>query len=70
MPENPASYRVVRTKSYLFNKAVSTRTHANGPADAGRTRLLFAAEIFPMNVFSRYLIRHLFLGFAAAAGLL
>ncbi|RZW78808.1 hypothetical protein EXX72_23270 [Escherichia coli] len=23
MPENPASYRVVRTKSYLFNKAVS-----------------------------------------------
>ncbi|MBK0695835.1 hypothetical protein GZ061_27605 [Klebsiella oxytoca] len=21
MPENPASYRVVRTKSYLFNKA-------------------------------------------------
>ncbi|MFQ8773032.1 MAG: LPS export ABC transporter permease LptG, partial [Escherichia coli] len=26
--------------------------------------------MFPMNVFSRYLIRHLFLGFAAAAGLL
>ncbi|OOH58927.1 hypothetical protein BMT65_21010 [Escherichia coli] len=23
MPENPASYRVVRTKSYLFNKAHS-----------------------------------------------
>ncbi|EEW8174997.1 hypothetical protein D5Z66_19360 [Escherichia coli] len=22
MPENPASYRVVRKKSYLFNKAV------------------------------------------------
>ncbi|PXH22416.1 hypothetical protein DMQ18_17260 [Klebsiella pneumoniae] len=22
MPENPASYRVVRTKSYLFNKAL------------------------------------------------
>ncbi|WP_144276445.1 hypothetical protein [Cronobacter sakazakii] len=22
MPENPASYRVVRTKSYLFNKAM------------------------------------------------
>ncbi|MDR4267747.1 permease, partial [Klebsiella grimontii] len=21
LPENPASYRVVRTKSYLFNKA-------------------------------------------------
>ncbi len=26
-------------------------------------RDFFAAEIFPMNVFSRYLIRHLFLGF-------
>ncbi|MDI4424809.1 hypothetical protein E7V25_22160 [Escherichia coli] len=24
MPENPASYRVVRTKSYLFNKARTT----------------------------------------------
>ncbi|MFK8074825.1 hypothetical protein ACAG91_28980, partial [Klebsiella pneumoniae] len=24
LPENPASYRVVRTKSYLFNKAVIT----------------------------------------------
>ncbi|XHF51179.1 MAG: DUF3302 domain-containing protein [Enterobacter roggenkampii] len=23
MPENPASYRVVRTKSYLFNKATA-----------------------------------------------
>ncbi|MEQ5543651.1 hypothetical protein, partial [Escherichia coli] len=23
LPENPASYRVVRTKSYLFNKASS-----------------------------------------------
>ncbi len=27
---------------------VSARTHANGPADARSTRLLFAAEIFPM----------------------
>ncbi|WP_227652401.1 hypothetical protein, partial [Klebsiella pneumoniae] len=24
LPENPASYRVVRTKSYLFNKAART----------------------------------------------
>ncbi|MCK3031424.1 hypothetical protein, partial [Escherichia coli] len=23
LPENPASYRVVRTKSYLFNKAIA-----------------------------------------------
>ncbi|MFW8291787.1 hypothetical protein ACOIC7_24545, partial [Klebsiella pneumoniae] len=25
LPENPASYRVVRTKSYLFNKAIGKR---------------------------------------------
>ncbi|MCH9290945.1 hypothetical protein, partial [Klebsiella quasipneumoniae] len=24
LPENPASYRVVRTKSYLFNKATQS----------------------------------------------
>ncbi len=29
MPENPASYRVVRTKSYLFNKATA---HYKSPA--------------------------------------
>ena len=28
MPENPASYRVVRTKSYLFNKADLNLTDA------------------------------------------
>ncbi|MBZ6927650.1 hypothetical protein FMK14_04455 [Klebsiella pneumoniae] len=28
MPENPASYRVVRTKSYLFNKAMPRLTSA------------------------------------------
>ncbi|WP_324686699.1 hypothetical protein VN981_14015 [Klebsiella pneumoniae] len=28
MPENPASYRVVRTKSYLFNKASLIRKDA------------------------------------------
>ncbi|MEL1767269.1 hypothetical protein V9Y50_06410, partial [Klebsiella pneumoniae] len=27
LPENPASYRVVRTKSYLFNKAVKCDHH-------------------------------------------
>ncbi|WP_335827864.1 hypothetical protein, partial [Klebsiella pneumoniae] len=26
LPENPASYRVVRTKSYLFNKALAQLT--------------------------------------------
>ncbi|EPJ8533196.1 TPA: hypothetical protein MIN41_26970, partial [Klebsiella pneumoniae] len=26
LPENPASYRVVRTKSYLFNKAGASAT--------------------------------------------
>ncbi|PPW12132.1 hypothetical protein C5P21_22190, partial [Escherichia coli] len=25
LPENPASYRVVRTKSYLFNKATQAK---------------------------------------------
>ncbi|MDT0131057.1 permease, partial [Acinetobacter baumannii] len=29
MPENPASYRVVRTKSYLFNKAMRFATKIN-----------------------------------------
>ncbi|YBD81289.1 hypothetical protein ACCR79_04095 [Klebsiella pneumoniae] len=28
MPENPASYRVVRTKSYLFNKAAQDLAQA------------------------------------------
>ncbi|MDZ3401095.1 hypothetical protein, partial [Klebsiella quasipneumoniae] len=27
LPENPASYRVVRTKSYLFNKALWSYDH-------------------------------------------
>ncbi|MDY2177888.1 cation efflux system protein CusF (plasmid) [Klebsiella pneumoniae] len=36
MPENPASYRVVRTKSYLFNKAAETHQHGdmNAASDA------------------------------------
>ncbi|MGU4349278.1 DUF2732 family protein [Escherichia coli] len=43
MPENPASYRVVRTKSYLFNKAtLSTKT---GPDDAGLNILLTEARL-------------------------
>ena len=29
MPENPASYRVVRTKSYLFNKAPLSAKYKN-----------------------------------------
>nr|MDC6953073.1 C4-dicarboxylate ABC transporter [Escherichia coli]MDC6962043.1 C4-dicarboxylate ABC transporter [Escherichia coli] len=29
LPENPASYRVVRTKSYLFNKAVNYLTNTS-----------------------------------------
>ncbi|MCS5439179.1 multidrug efflux SMR transporter [Klebsiella pneumoniae] len=29
MPENPASYRVVRTKSYLFNKAAEEKNVMN-----------------------------------------
>ncbi|EHN7266309.1 DUF3390 domain-containing protein [Escherichia coli] len=38
MPENPASYRVVRTKSYLFNKAAAS-WFING----GKTPLKFGA---------------------------
>ncbi|EEO4326652.1 hypothetical protein B6H32_004802 [Salmonella enterica subsp. enterica serovar Cubana] len=30
MPENPASYRVVRTKSYLFNKAAGLVNFCRG----------------------------------------
>ncbi|EGI2317360.1 hypothetical protein IGA36_002568 [Escherichia coli] len=30
MPENPASYRVVRKKSYLFNKAPLPANSAGG----------------------------------------
>ncbi|OUH15139.1 hypothetical protein AZ016_005136, partial [Klebsiella pneumoniae] len=33
LPENPASYRVVRTKSYLFNKA---RCHIKKPVSGGQ----------------------------------
>ncbi|MGK0943916.1 hypothetical protein ACRE58_17905, partial [Klebsiella pneumoniae] len=33
LPENPASYRVVRTKSYLFNKA---KQHLATSAHYGR----------------------------------
>ncbi|MBS0842420.1 hypothetical protein ACPEMX_21335, partial [Klebsiella quasipneumoniae] len=32
LPENPASYRVVRTKSYLFNKAVDNAQTGFYPA--------------------------------------
>ncbi|RTD05695.1 hypothetical protein EJ893_22230 [Klebsiella pneumoniae subsp. pneumoniae] len=36
MPENPASYRVVRTKSYLFNKAqYEINCPGVGPANSG-----------------------------------
>ncbi|MCY0677673.1 MFS transporter [Klebsiella pneumoniae] len=34
MPENPASYRVVRTKSYLFNKAASLGNVSNAEIGA------------------------------------
>ncbi|MEH3467010.1 hypothetical protein, partial [Enterobacter roggenkampii] len=49
LPENPASYRVVRTKSYLFNKAVAeiketftagTQQIFNAERQAGNYRFL------------------------------
>ncbi|RUL30018.1 hypothetical protein ELP99_25210 [Klebsiella pneumoniae subsp. pneumoniae] len=35
MPENPASYRVVRTKSYLFNKAYAYVAQESHPDSQG-----------------------------------
>ncbi|MEH5742908.1 hypothetical protein PO615_22920, partial [Klebsiella pneumoniae] len=34
LPENPASYRVVRTKSYLFNKADHAAKIRRSPSSA------------------------------------
>ncbi|OOH57363.1 hypothetical protein BMT65_23100, partial [Escherichia coli] len=43
LPENPASYRVVRTKSYLFNKAnLNLRQHL---ARLGRKSLSFSKSV-------------------------
>nr|QIQ13745.1 hypothetical protein [Klebsiella pneumoniae] len=39
MPENPASYRVVRTKSYLFNKALYLIRAQTGENDPGNPML-------------------------------
>ncbi|MGK2155211.1 hypothetical protein ACR93J_25640, partial [Klebsiella pneumoniae] len=43
LPENPASYRVVRTKSYLFNKAPATNSAASGITRS-------VSEIFTISV--------------------
>ena len=43
---------------------------AVGIAPAAGARLIPAAETLLMTVFSRYLMRNVFIGFAAAAGLL
>ncbi|EDN0711894.1 hypothetical protein CXO04_22910 [Salmonella enterica subsp. enterica serovar Senftenberg] len=49
MPENPASYRVVRTKSYLFNKAV----HSGGtPKNLSHLPLLFQSARERIDVVS------------------
>ncbi|KAE9798977.1 hypothetical protein GP662_22845 [Escherichia coli] len=45
MPENPASYRVVRTKSYLFNKArqiiKNARRYLKGFAHSNRVYMKY-----------------------------
>ncbi|AXZ48705.1 hypothetical protein AM363_18090 [Citrobacter freundii] len=50
MPENPASYRVVRTKSYLFNKADATpcivREGANKRGNSSRLTQSFHFFMF------------------------
>ncbi|RFD12990.1 transcriptional regulator LeuO, partial [Klebsiella pneumoniae] len=43
LPENPASYRVVRTKSYLFNKALAKSNNGEYASIVDR----FAANLLP-----------------------
>ncbi|MDK5121723.1 IS1 family transposase, partial [Enterobacter hormaechei] len=45
MPENPASYRVVRTKSYLFNKARHNLNLRQHLARLGRKSLSFSKSV-------------------------
>ncbi|WP_241212946.1 IS1 family transposase, partial [Escherichia coli] len=45
LPENPASYRVVRTKSYLFNKAWHNLNLRQHLARLGRKSLSFSKSV-------------------------
>ncbi|MEH4429325.1 IS1 family transposase, partial [Klebsiella pneumoniae] len=45
LPENPASYRVVRTKSYLFNKARHNLNLRQHLARLGRKSLSFSKSV-------------------------
>ncbi|KAB1807107.1 hypothetical protein FXN98_19510 [Klebsiella pneumoniae] len=51
MPENPASYRVVRTKSYLFNKAAPLFKPSPAPAGGSGSGPL---TLHPSVVFTRW----------------
>ncbi|PPX63578.1 hypothetical protein C5P11_08425 [Escherichia coli] len=46
MPENPASYRVVRTKSYLFNKARKTLKKQRSAEEKPTGVVEWAVEVF------------------------
>ncbi|MBT1557634.1 hypothetical protein KK472_25250, partial [Klebsiella pneumoniae] len=54
LPENPASYRVVRTKSYLFNKAATVLKlalilcYARTVSMRKRVRLIVLPEVWLM----------------------
>ncbi|MCK2340932.1 hypothetical protein MZD94_16770, partial [Escherichia coli] len=56
LPENPASYRVVRTKSYLFNKAIKNSKLLAGARfyqkiNTGKFPLTYAHNQSTKNVF-------------------
>ncbi|MCM7560603.1 hypothetical protein, partial [Enterobacter roggenkampii] len=51
LPENPASYRVVRTKSYLFNKAALSLKLVSAPdyLRSVQWHYIFQAQAFRYN---------------------
>ncbi|MGH4970951.1 hypothetical protein ACRFE0_25655, partial [Klebsiella pneumoniae] len=56
LPENPASYRVVRTKSYLFNKACTTSLSLHSSPvliSIGLSKIIVLSVIFGMSCFSK-----------------
>ncbi|AZJ07770.1 hypothetical protein FPK58_20715 [Acinetobacter baumannii] len=50
MPENPASYRVVRKKSYLFNKAKRTAKRSLTKRGSGLSNLFFSSHFYRIRV--------------------
>ncbi|QCC83304.1 hypothetical protein D1Y71_24560 [Klebsiella pneumoniae] len=57
MPENPASYRVVRTKSYLFNKANAKTKDKKKLTLITIKRLWFGEKFYLTGGFKIYLFQ-------------